>query len=558
MTSIKQRAGDLRRLRQIVVELWVAGFDAFLDDLELKRIVPLRTRLGRALSVERRAHLEKPPQVRIRETMERLGPTFVKFGQMLSLRADLVGEEYAREFSKLQRAVPPFRAAQAAQVIREELGKPPEKIFKEFDKKPFAAASLAQVHRARLRNGKKVAVKIQRPSVRATVENDIHILLLLAHLAERHVPQLRTLRPVRLVREFADWTLRELDFTVEGGQIDRFRANFADEEGVRVPLVYWDYTGKRVLTMEFLDGLQLDDLAGLRRAKIDRKELAETGVRLALRQFFIDGFFHGDPHPGNFTALPGNKLGMMDFGIVGTLPADLRLELVSAFISYKNRDTEAYTKHLLDLAEVTKEADVRGFSAEVQRIINRVIYGPLKKKGISDAFYQVVTSGARHGVYFPTDLVLLGKSLLTIEAVGLKLHPAFDLDATLEPFLSTVIKSELSPRRLAQQVENNAFDALSLARTLPEHTLKLLKKIETGNLEVKLDLEELRDLKQEFDRQNDDRILALVVTALFIGSAAVLRLETFTLLGWSLGRIGFVLSIVLFLWLVYRVRKQPR
>lgn len=557
-SDLRERIGDVKRFRQIVIELWNAGFDAVLDDLQLKKLLPASARFRRLMTPQKKAHLEKPPHIRIRETMERLGPTFVKFGQMLSLRADLVGEVYAKEFSKLQRAVPPFSGADAERVIREEFGKPVEQVFKNFDPKPFAAASLAQVHRATLRNGTRVAVKVQRPSVRVTVENDIHILLFLAALAERYVPALRKIRPVRVVKEFAEWTLRELDFTIEGGHIDRFRANLEGEERMRIPAVYWEYTSRRVLTMELLSGIPFEETSRLRKAKVDLEVIADTAIRTMLKQFFIDGFFHGDPHPGNFVVLPGNVIGMLDFGIVGRLSAEVRLELISVFISYNNKDSEGYAKHLLDLAELGTDADTRAFRSEVSRILDRVIYSPLKQKGIADAFYQVVTRGAQHDVFFPLDLVLLGKALLTVESVALKLYPRFDFDAAVGPYLSEVIRAELSPKKLAAQAQGNAFDALALLRTLPEHTLSLLKKIESGNLQVKLDFTELRDLKREFDRQNDVRVLALVVVALFLGSGAILRFEGFTLFGVSLGRIGLVASFLLLLWLVYHIGKKPK
>lgn len=509
---ITQAVGDVKRFRFIVAESLKVG----------------------------RAALHDP--ARLRELFEKLGPTFVKFGQMLSVRSDLVGSAMAAEMAKLQRDARSF-------AFRDNKFK---KQFKSFEEKPFAAASLAQVHRAVLKNGTRVAVKIQRPGIRPQIENDLHIMAVLAHLLEEHVTEIRPLRPVRLIKEFADWTIRELDFEVEGSNLDRLRHNFAENPRVRVPRVFWKYSSSNVLVMELIEGKPLEKVR-----PSDRRALADIGVRAALQQFFIDGFFQADPHPGNFVALPGPVLVFHDLGQVGYLPRATRSELVACLTAYLARDTENYTKHLLDLAEIGAESDIPGFKHDVQNALDRVMYKPTAKKKISAAFAEVIALSVRRGIYFPTDLVLLSKALLTIESVGRKLYPSFDLDAALRPALNEAIKHELSPRRIARDLQTEFFDYAEFTRSLPGRLADLLKKVETGSLGVKLDFDELRGLKREFDRQNDERVLAMIVVALFIGSAAILSSPVVTATGLLLGRIGLGLTAVLFVWLIKQVAYKP-
>lgn len=523
---IMQAAGDAKRFRFIVSEIWRSGL--------------------------LRARHEKDFPVRIRTLFERLGPTFVKFGQMLSVRSDLVGTELATELSKLQRDAKPFALVQAH---RELIAK-----FSSFEQKPFAAASLAQVHRAKLKNGARVAVKIQRPGIRAIIEKDLHIMALLARLLEEHFPDIKAIRPMRLVREFADWTVRELDFEVEGSNIDRFRHNFAENPRVRVPRVFWQYSSREVLVMELIEGTRIDDAAALKRKKINPRALAEVGIAAAFQQFFIDGFFHSDPHPGNFVALPGPATPVLvfhDFGQVGYLSRATRSALVSCLNAYLAHDTESYTTHLLDLAEIGPESDVPAFRRDVQNVLDRVMYKPVAKKRVSAAFAEVFGLAVRNGIYFSTDLVLWSKALLTIEAVGRKLAPDFDLDGALQSAIASSVKTELSPRRIAKDLQTEFIDYVNFTRSLPERLGNVLKKVETGNLGVRLDFGELRDLKREFDRQNDERVLALVVVALFIGSAAILSSSALTASGLLFGRIGLAASGILFLWLLKQVSYKP-
>lgn len=562
LRASKQFIGDAKRLKEIVGVFFESGFGYFIVRLKLKYLLPWQKRLwfrfGKKGPEPYFAEKLFPPEVHLREIFERLGPTFVKLGQVLSLRPDVVPLEYAKEFEKLQSNVPPFPFGEAKKIIEAELKKPLEKLFKDFDEKPVAAASLAQVHRAHLKNGTEVAVKVQRPGIRDVIIRDIHLIFYLAGLIERYIPESRNFRPVKVVKEFADWTMRELDFTIEATNADRFRYNLAGEPEITIPKIYWDYTAPRVLTMDFIRGAMLNRPKELKKIGVNFKELAARGIRIGFHQFFVDGFFHADPHPGNFFVLPDGRLCMHDFGIVGYLTADERARFVNYLVAFKNRDPKAAAGHLLDFAKAENGADLENFRIFIENELSRWMFGA-GGGSLTKAFYHTVNAGARYGFAFSTNLVLLGKALMTTEAMIYELDPNFDIAAAVSDFVGALYKEELRPEKVVRTLEMKGGEYLAFLRELPERTMKLLQKIESGEIGVKVNLDEIQDLKREFDRQNDVRVLSLVVVALFLGSAVVLRMEGVEFFsGVSLGKIGFLFSGILLIWLVVLIKRGAR
>ncbi len=579
--SLKETIGDIKRFRTVVTVLFEEGLSFFVDDLRLRYLVPLRSRM-RCLVVRgakecRRAVLgpeaPPPPEVRFRRSFERLGATFVKLGQILSTRSDLLPPQYVAEFAKLQDEVPPLAPGVAVRAVEKEFGKPIGQLFRSFERRPLAAASLAQVHRAVLADGTQVAVKIMRPGIDETVRNDIHILAYLASLLEQHVPASRRYRPLRIVKEFADWTLRELDFELEAANIGRFAENFAGDPEVIIPRVHWPLTSKAVLTMDYVAGIKISDRAAMKRARIDGKQAALLGLRFGFKQLFTDGFFHGDPHPGNMVAIPpdkpkkgqdpsevpGLRLGLYDFGIVGSISERIRFELISCFLSFANKDVESYIKHVLELAESVEGADVGAFAVAARNDLTGIIYKPTDKKRVGASFYNVLMSGARHGIQFSRELLLVGKTLLTIENVGLGLYPDIDLGETIKPYLNEVFRQEFNPKKIVHDARTTAFDTFYLLKHLPEQTRRLMERLSSGEIGVKIDLQELRDLKAEFDRQNDIRVMAVMAAALLLASAAALRLDqTAAAWGLDIGRLGLGVSLILIAWVFYLVSRPPK
>ena len=562
--NMKIRIGDLNRLRKILVTVFEAGGGIFIEQMRIKYLVPFYCRI--------RFFLRKPPADRclirfkygekvvspkaLREVLEKLGPTFIKFGQVLSLRADLVGGEISTELAKLQSEVRPFSYHEARRIIEEELGDPPEKLFNAFEEKPVAAASLAQVHRAFLKEGAEVAVKIQRPYIKNTIEQDIHILNYLAHLAERIVAAWKPYQPIRVVNEFAEWTLRELDFSVEGHNADRFRFIFKDNPHISIPRIYWDYTTSKVLTMEFVHGVKANDLAGMEELGVDRKLLASYGIDALLQQFLIDGFFHADPHPGNFFALKDNILCLHDFGMVGYLSQDERKELVSCFSAFLNKDVESFVKHFMHLAIISEESDVEGLEKDVSGILSGLFFSP-KQSSVAGIFFRAINKGAKHRLSFPSDLALFGKAIVTAEAMGLKIYPEFDLNKEFAPFITKFWKTYLKPRKLLQTFETEILDYLQFLKTLPEKVDKILHRVEKGQISIKLDTEELLRIKSEYDRQDDLRILGTGLAVVFLVLIGLLYAEgQKTLFGFYLSNIALGLFIALLIWFLVKVFRK--
>ncbi|HCB35865.1 TPA: hypothetical protein DEP31_00055, partial [Candidatus Azambacteria bacterium] len=426
---------------------------------------------------------------------------------------------------------------------------------KSFEKKAFAAASLAQVHRAVLKDGTQAAVKVQRPNVEETIKKDIHILFFLAFLLEKYIPESKPLRPTQVVKEFAAWTMRELDFKVEATNTERFRYNLKDEPDIKIPKVYWDLTSQKVLTMEFVDGVKLDEEERLAKMKLSRELLARNAVKVLLKQFLIDGFFHADPHPGNFFVLKNNIICLHDFGMVGYVSPEMRSEMVSYFMSFINQDMENSLKHLLDVAEVREGSDVEGFKQEVSSILSAWFYSPAKES-IATSFFKAISASVKYNIVFPSNLVLLGKAMLATEAMAKRFYPKFDFNEQFAAFVGMVYRSAFDPRAAARDFQDNMFDYLAFLKKLPEHTLKLLEKFEKGDIGVKINIEEFIEVKEEIDRQNDVRILAGLTAITLLTSALVMNIEEARIFGISLGRIGLLIGFVLIIWLFNLVRKN--
>jgi len=555
--NLKSKIEDLNRLRQIITVFFEAGFGFIIDRLRLRYLVPLRLRLSqrfKRLKAPAKPEI-KPPQVRLRESFEKLGPSFMKLGQILSLRPDLVGFEYAKELEKLQSRAATFSFEQVEKIIQKEFGRPIGELFKSFEKKAFAAASLAQVHRAVLKDGTQAAVKVQRPNVEETIKKDIHILFFLAFLLEKYIPESKPLRPTQVVKEFAAWTMRELDFKVEATNTERFRYNLKDEPDIKIPKVYWDLTSQKVLTMEFVDGVKLDEEERLAKMKLSRELLASNAVKVLLKQFLIDGFFHADPHPGNFFVLKNNIICLHDFGMVGYVSPEMRSEMVSYFMSFINQDMENSLKHLLDVAEVREGSDVEGFKQEVSSILSAWFYSPAKES-IATSFFKAISASVKYNIVFPSNLVLLGKAMLATEAMAKRFYPKFDFNEQFAAFVGMVYRSAFDPRAAAKDFQDNMFDYLAFLKKLPEHTLKLLEKFEKGDIGVKINIEEFIEVKEEIDRQNDVRILAGLTAITLLTSALVMNIEEARIFGISLGRIGLLIGFVLIIWLFNLVRKN--
>lgn len=553
INTLSDTIGDIKRFRTIAGLIYEEGFGFVIEKARLRWGVPIECRircfLKKCVGMWRPQPGNNYP-ARLRALLIKLGPTFVKLGQVLSLRPDLLPQELTSELSKLTNQVPPFSYLQAKGVIEKDLGKPLEMLFKHFDKEPLAAASLAQVHRAVLFDGTKVAVKIQRPGIRYTTEKDIHILAFFSRLVEEYVPEWRIFRPTLLVKEFAETIGRELDFTVEAIHAKRFEAMFAGDKTIKVALPFREYSSKNVLTMELIEGIKLDDEKALKEANINKKVLAQNGVNALLRQVFVEGFFHADPHPGNYFVLPGNVFAFIDYGMVGRMMEKDRLELASFFISFLNEDSESAIKHLLHIVDTSQASNLPSFEHDVDDILHEWYGARIKDVSLAQTFFRIMNSGRKNGIYFPSSFAFLGKSLLTTESMGFALDPEFDFAKEMKPYISKIIEEEFSPKRIGTKIFDQSLDYINYVQTFPEMTAKLLEKLDNGEIGVKINPQELIEFERRINSGGFKRLIAIIIVVILI-SIGVTYAVQYGILNFhlSFGTLRAILLLMPLFWL---------
>lgn len=442
MGRIRREVDDLKRFEEIIGILAREGFGYFLGKAGLKTHLPLNKRLQAEVE-------EVPPPTRLRKTFEELGPTFIKFGQILAQRPDLLPQEYVTELEKLEDAVPAFSSETAVEIVEEEVG-PVDQVFQRFDREPIAAASIAQVHRAVLENGDEVAVKIRRPGIKEQMEKDLHILQFLAKQAEKHIDRLETVGAERAVNEFASWTRDELDLEKEGRNAQILGENLSDEERVKIPDVYTDLTTEKVLVMEYVDGVKCSDEEALQDIDVDAEEIARTAVRAGLKQTIRDGFFHADPHPSNFLISDRGEIIYLDFGMMGKLTISTRRNLGLLLLHAANEEVDAAVDVVKRMATVEDDADIEGLKQDIQESILKTRNTTLEEESISMALFEIALKAAGRGVHMPPSLIILAKSMVTMEGIGLTIYPEFRMEEEFEEITERLLWEMNSPKKLAK------------------------------------------------------------------------------------------------------------
>lgn len=540
---------DTKRIKEVLESIASSGFAYYIYQSNLSGCLSLKCRIkcwyrGCFCPPE-----EKSLPVYFRKVLEKLGTTFIKLGQLLSVHPDFIPDEFCEELRKLQDNVPGFSSSEfqkVEQIILAELGKPVSEIFSSFSESPIASASVAQVHEASLKNGKKVAVKVQRPDVKDQIQQDLRILHWLSHFMEKYWKACRPFRPKKLVDEFSEWTQRELDFRNEAKSMTFVKNNFKENQTIVIPKVFWELTTKRVLTMSFLEGSKLYDEAGLIKLAINKKELAINGARIMFEQTLIHGFFHADPHPGNILAMRNNRLGFMDFGIVGILSPNVRKKMLMVLNHLLNQDFYRTADHILELAVTSELSNVQEYREKLY-VIFRSWYGStLAQNSLSQIFFKGLTHGVHYNVFFPPDLVLFSKALVTTESVGTLLYPRFDMSEHLKPFIEEAAKSQLSPVTSIKKFVENSIEYGSIIENLPLYANIFLKKLVEPEQKVKINMEEFLGMKNEIHRINKMRTLGVIIASLILSSAIILHLEgSKYILGFSLGLFQMVIALVL-------------
>lgn len=499
------------RYRQIADVLTRHGLGFLVGVTGLSRWIPLHHgKLGH----ERRPEPYTTPE-HLRLALEELGPTFIKLGQLLSTRSDIVPANYLRELARLQDGAPPVPAETIHALIEEELGARPEEIFASFESVPLACASIGQAHLATLHDGTDVVVKVRRPNVNAVIETDLEILQNLANRASRRWEAAANYNLPGLVSEFAMSLRRELDYLSEGRNAERFAANFATSADVHIPRVFWATTTSRVLTLERIVGIKVDDLDALDEARVDRGVLATKAAGAAVTMVFKHGFFHADPHPGNLFIEPDGRIGLIDFGMVGEIDDGLRHQLATLLVALTGHDVGKLAKALLELSVVKRNVDQDVFRADLVRFVALYRGRRLGEVNIAALASQLLTLLRKHRLQLPQEVAALLKFFLMVEGMGVRLDPEFNLGAFIGPYAQQLILERFSPEALLRQLVTTGQDAAALAVDLPDHLRRLFELLDNPGVDVRLRASEFEPLVGRFERVGD-RVVAGIIIAAFI------------------------------------------
>ncbi|MBV8230529.1 MAG: AarF/ABC1/UbiB kinase family protein [Planctomycetaceae bacterium] len=532
---------DLPRYRQILASLMRYGYQDVVSALHLEGLVrPLeRVALGDEIPPHDRAR-------RLRLICEDLGPTFVKLGQLLSSRPDLLPEAYTSELAALRDDVRPFAFEEAKAILTEEFGRPPSELLRSIDPVPVASASISQVHRATLRDGRVIALKIRRPGIDKVVQADLDILKNLAQLAERRLAFLAPYAPTALAREFERSLKRELDFAVERRTMERCQAQFASEPTAHIPYVVPEYSTSRVLAMEYIGGVSVNDLAGLKRMRVNPAKVAVRGARILLTQIFDLGFFHADPHPGNLRVLPGGVIAPLDYGMFGQLDARNRERIADLLTGLMAQDTDRVLRAMDALEIRGEQVDPRALRRDAAELVASYSELTLDTIDLGKLLGELIAFIRTHHLHIPPDLVLLIRSLVTIEGVGRALDPHFDIGAELLPFIRRLTLRRYHPWRVLTQSARTAEDLQRIATLLPDVLSQSLMSIKRGTLTVHFDLHNFDSLVKQLTRASNTLAAGIVLAGLIVGSSLVLRVGPA-----SLAYTGFGIAAALGLHLIW-------
>jgi ubiquinone biosynthesis protein len=497
----------------------------------------------------------------LREMLDELGPTFVKFGQLLSTRPDIVPPDIIAELRSLQDDVRPFPFADVERVVGEELGQPIARLFTEFEEMPLAAASIGQVHRATLPNGKRVVVKVQRPNAPRQIEADLALMYQAARLVKERIRALDFIDANEIVDEFSRSIRQELDYRLEGRNAETFHHNFAGHPHVAVPKVYWSYTRTRVLTLEYLDGIQLADLELEHWSLDQRRRLAYLVAETWMTRIFRHGFFHGDPHPANVMVLSPERIGLVDFGLSGKLTDDDMSKLTRLFIDAANENIDALPRRLADLGVRYPKEREEQFISELHELYHRYYGASLSEidplQVIREAFALIYSMNLR----LPTRFVMLDKAIATLGSVGVELYPDFNVFEVAKPYARALLIERFTPRRIAARARREGWQLASMAADLPYQVHETLEQMRDGQIEVGFVHKGLDEFMAKLDVLFNRLVIALIVTGGLIGSSLIgIFAKTGPhLLGVHvLSVIGFGLSAVLGVWLLWSVVRSGR
>ncbi len=557
--GIRRTFARLQRYRHIMAVLMKYGFE------ELAGIVGRHLKVGigsKSIPLPARQQIAQASLARrARLAMQELGPTFVKLGQLLSTRPDLLPAEFIQELELLQDSVSPEQYPHIREEFKRQLGAYPEDIFERFDIEPIAAASIGQVHRARTKDGSEVVVKIRRPGVVKTIKTELEILRDMARLMRGRLAAPETFDPQRMVREFADAVHKEVDFANERRNQQRFIKNFADDPTIHIPRVFDQYCSEGLLTMEYIEGIKPSQIDRLRQAGNDPKCIAKRGADFVLKQVFEHGFFHTDPHPGNFLVMKDNVLAPLDFGQVGRLTHQDKLLMQSIVLAVVDGDVWRIVHNLERSEMLGEQASAPELVRDVEDILNTYSHLPLKDIPFREALSRSFEVIRRHHIGAPRDFTLMLKSLMTIESFARSLDEDFQIIECLKPYARKFALDQVNPRNVFDQFKKAAWGAGELASRFPEDAAAIIAKVRRGNFKIHVHHDHLEELEDTLDNSSNRISFAVIIAALLIGSSMLIAQEgsIFGLISLqAFGVIGYLVAMAMGLWLLFSIIRSRK
>jgi len=555
---------DIPRIGRIIAVASRHGFGYLVEEMGLQRFFSLGMRTVTFQKSPSLAHLRRigAPE-RLRMMFEDLGPTFIKLGQVLACRPDMLPLEYSREFLKLTDSVSAFPSAEAKKIIEEDLKAPINALFNSFDDIPVAAASIAQVHRATLLDGSEVMVKIQRPNIYRIIERDISIMRWLAQLIETQVPELRPYNVPGIVEEFARTIKRELDFFIEASNAVQLRKNFEHSTVLHVPRVYSEISGKRVLVLEEVKGIRIDDIERLDKEGYNRKNIAQKGGAAFFKMVLQDGFFHADPHPGNMFVLSDGRLGLVDFGIMGRVTEENRAHFATIFLALADHDYDELVRQYVDMGFLSEESvNVEIFQQEMKEDLVEFLepYYIMQAKQIDFSAYidRITRILLRHRLKLPSNMYLMDKALITLEGILKQIDPEFNYFESAKPYVADLLRRRRNPFRTFITAKKDMAELIDVVALLPKQLRTAFRKITRGEMRVNIHIEELSHLIRDIDRSSNRLAFSVITAAIIIASSIIIHSAQGPLLfGLPMfGLIGYVLAAVLGLWILIGILRS--
>lgn len=541
---------NFNRYREIIGTLIKHGFGDLVSRTNLWKFYYRLKQKRVGKKIHRLSHWE-----RLRMVLEELGPTFVKFGQIMSNRPDILPPALIKELIKLQDSVLPFDGEKAIKMINQELNCDCDKLFKKINHTAIASASIAQVHEAILQNGERVAIKVQRPGIRKIIEIDLDIIKHLSQVAERNFPEIKSIDLLSVVEEFGITIRKEIDFNLEASYIDRFRRNFKNDKRIVVPKVYKELSTKKILTLEFIDGINVNQLENLREKGYSTKEIAKLGTKLVLEQIFKHGFFHADPHPGNVFILPKQVICFLDFGMMGFLLPKYKEYLVDFIIAFANRDAEGVAKILLDFSKNEEKIDIESFEGRIAEMIDQFTYLPIKEIDMKEVINKAMSLVVGYRLRMPPALYLLVKAIITMEGVARELDPDFDMIEHIKPFAKKLLTERMKPKRLLRTAAMSLNEMARLLRDLPYDAREIIKQVKTGKARIVFEHQGLEPMLNTHDRISNRVSFSIIIGAMIIGSSLIVHSGVPPL--WNdvpiIGIAGFTIASIMGFWLIISI-----